>query len=274
MADKLPVNSSQDIYSVLPRELQTQDAAPVRDAIIAALTAAFQTYQIRSRYSASQSDPLRATNIYLNGIASDRQVFRAADESDPSLQTRQFTLQDQVSPFAIQSVVNAIIAPYTDVLAQFIESELDCGFVSDGTATWDSFIGASPHYQDRLYPDDVLENGGYVRPQCDPGGFWAFADQNGRHFLIRLPPLDAADADFAFISDNTDASGSESDGSVISFFADGSDTAGAESDGSVTTFIYTGGLTSDELYNAVIGAVSLVKPQGYRFEIVVDPDLT
>jgi len=148
---------------------------------------------------------------------------------------------------------------------------LDGWFVSDGTATWDSFVfnavsTASPHYPDRLYPDDQAENAGAAISNRRPPSTWV-GDGIGRWFIVRIPPLEPVDEDGSYALD-PQAPLTNGDGM---FVANGADVAGSESDGSVTSFISTDNVLSGQLYDAIVSAAESAKGQGMRCEIVVDP---
>lgn len=264
----LVVRSADDVLALLPPDVRNSASAPVRDALAAALTEILQSYQNRSSQSAALLDILRASGTRLEGLARDHEVYKQPGESDEALRARVLGLADMVTPEAIVGAVNAILAPYTTKRCRYFESELDCWFVDDGTATWSSFVftddaPASPHYADRLYPDDEAENGVALESR-EVLGAWVFSDVLGRMFVLRIPPLEAVDDDGTYVfSDNTVADGM--------FVADGSDTAGAESDGTVTSFLFTDQVQSDELYAAIVSFVEMLKGQGIRWMAYVDP---
>ncbi len=262
----LPVNSDADVLAVFPKDMRPVLEAPVRDALIAAMRVMFETYQEKAEYAAAQSDSLRATEIYLDGLGQDHDVFRLGGGVEEDYRTAIFATQAVVTPEAILAAVNALTLPATDVVCQYLESALDGAFITDGTAEYDSsFVGTAPRYPDRLYPDDATENAGYVRSQSDPGNMWVFGDDLGRYFVLRLPNLAAADDLFMWAMDAVDEG---------AWIADGSDTSGAESDGSVISFNFEGGLTADEIYLAIVGVVDRIKGHGIRFQAIVDEDLT
>lgn len=267
----LPVRSRLDVLALLPPDVRNSASAPVRDALIIALTAILQEYQRRSSRGAALGDVLRSTGTALEGLARDHEVYKQPGESDESLRARILGLTDLVTPNAIVTAVNAILEPHTDLRAKYFESELDQWFVTDGAALFDSFIfntaaAASPYYPDRLYPDDEPENGVAIANR-QPLGAWVFSDALGRHFLLRIPPLEAVDDIGSYVFDST----VETDGMFIS---DGSDTAGAESSGAVISFLFTDQVLSDELYAAIVSVVELLKGQGIRWSAYVDPLLT
>lgn len=271
----LPVRSVDDVLALFPAEVRDSAVAPIRDALAAALTAILQFWQRRSSRAAALSDILRAKGKALDGLLADHEVYRQPGESDAAFRVRGLGLAEMVTPEAILDAVDAILAPFTPLRAKYFESEPDQWFTHDGTiTTFDSFVyvadnvaQASPHYADRMYPDDTVENEGDVIERREVLGAWAFADGIGRYFVLRLPQLEAVDelGSYAFDGTVTD------DGM---FVADGSDTSGAESDGSVTSFFFTDQVLSDELYAAIVSTVELLKGQGVRWQAYVDPLLS
>lgn len=268
----LPVASSTDVLAILPVEIRRPTIAPVRDALAAALTEILLEYQRRATQSAGLSDILRASGRHLEGLAADHGVFKQPGESTDALRLRTLTVAALATPERILSAVNTILAPFTSITAKYFESEVDCWFVDDGTSTWSSHVfngvsEASPHYADRLYPDDEVENGGDVVEEREVLGAWAFADGLGRYFVLRLPPIQAFDDDGTYAFSDVAAD----DGM---FVADGSDTSGAESDGSVTAFIFEDQTLSDEVYAAIVSTVELLRGQSMRWQAYVDPLLS
>lgn len=266
MSDSVPVTSVDDVLAIFPEFLKSTDPSPVRDDIFESLLAMFREYQSSAAYTAAQSDPMRAVGAYLEGLAADHELFKLASDSDESLRAVFFESIDLVTPATIAAALNVITAPYTTALAQILEPDLDCAFVTDGTGEYDSaFVGTNPRYPDRLYPDDALENDGYVRPQSQSDGFWIFSgDQIGCEFVVRLPDLSAADEDFSFSSD--------ADPDEM-FISDNTDDSGSEIDGTVISFSFTSAVTSEDLYNSVVAVLDRIKGQGIRYEVYVDPSL-
>lgn len=263
----VPVASVAQIQEVQPSFMRaTTDPAPVRDGINAALVAIFQEYQRRSAYAAAQSDPLQATGTYLKGLAEDHDIFATPGETEAAVRARIFQAPNLVTPTAIIAAVTAIVSPYSAVQPQIFDSDLDCYFIEDGTAPWACFVGNNPTYSDRLYADDLATNGVF-RPQSRPGQIWAFSDCNGRNFVVAIPVLDAADSAFSWALAGPDATAD--DGEM--YISDGTDASGSESNGTDISFIYTGSSTANDLYQAVVSVIQRMKPQGFRFEVLVDP---
>jgi len=264
-AGDLPVKTTADVLAAYPEEVRRvpSEDAPVRDAIVEAQTTLFLEHQSASAYAAQQADPTRATGEYLEGHADDRTIKRQAAEDDEALRARMFATPDIVTPEAILAIVNTILAPFTAVECQYLESVGDRWFAQDGSATWHSFIGAGPDYPDRYYEQ---------RPQSDPGGAWAFADSHGRYFVLRVPELDSLEGGhfFAF------------DGSVVpadiqnyegAWFHDGTNTGGSEADGSVATFAGIGLGGALDVYQAIVNSVDAAHGQSVRWQLIADPNL-
>lgn len=221
---ELVVHSDLDVLALLPVEVRRVLSAPVRDALAAALTAILLEYQVRSTQGAALGDILRATGSSLDGLAEDYDRYRQPGETDPQLRARILSLDAMVTPDALLDVVNAIIEPFDDIRAKYFESELDGWFVHDGATdyAWDSFVfddtaQASPRYPDRLYVGDAAENSGVALESREVLGAWAFADDLGRYFVLRLPDL------------------------------------------------------SDEIFAVIVATVELLKGQGMRWQLYVDP---
>jgi hypothetical protein len=249
----LPVSDEKDVLAEFPGTHKAISFAPVRDAFVAAWTVGFTKYQDVAAEAAAQSDPLRATGDYLKTFANEHGVIPGANESEESIRQRMFRAPEIVTPDVIVSGVNAILAPFTSALCTLSELELDGYFVHDGTAEWDSFIGADPDYPERYY-DDV--------PSLLPGGA---VPSSGlpRSFVLRIPPLEDNDDTVSFVSDTDDGI----------FIGDGSDTSGAETDGSVATSVFIDPQLSDDLYAQIAGYVESIKGQGMSWSLIVDPAL-
>ena len=296
----LPVVTQADVLAVYPPELQTSDPAPVRDALLASLTGLMLRHQETSAYSAAQSDPGRATETYEDGLFEDRGFYRVAADTDESFRARGLAVPGQVCRADILAVVNALLAPATPTLAQMFEPSLDRTFVTDGSASWHSFIGTAgtaPQYPDRLFPDDVAING-LVRPQSDPGRAWSFSDAIGRHFFVRVPDIAGIDQNLQLVYNGAllaagdsavpelggatpaSFSGSLGIGQVMPsaggqglFVADGSNVGGFEADGSAATFLFSLSTDSVSTYQAIVGAVERIRGHSIRWTLLVDSSL-
>jgi len=267
---EVPVRSTSDVAAAEPRFVQQAAAAPVRDAIRTALTAMFRWYQRAARYAAAQSDILRATDIYLDGLGQDLQAFKQLGEDEEGYRTRALSVPDVVTPEAVLAAVGDVLAPYTDVLPQYAECVLDQWFLEDGTATWSSHVwnrnnDHAPNYPDRLYADQEDVNGGYARPQSNPAGALPMLQTStpGREFIFRIPDLANVDNNVAYAF--SDAAGT--DALFGLFVGDGTEAVDM-------TFVFSTAETEDAIYAAVINAVERIKPHGTRWTLYVDPNLT
>jgi len=254
--------SQSDVLAVLPAFVRRSDSAPVRDALAAALVEIIRRYRQLSAYAAAQCDITRATGIYLQSLCAEHGVFKQDGESDDALRARALTTPDLVTPTAILAAANTILALYTAGRAQYAETLLDRWFVHDGTAGWHSFVGAQPQYRARLYPADAALNGGFVRPSSEIGGAWAFADNTGRFFILRVPVLTGLGSAHAFVAGDLAA---PPDARV--FVGDGSSKASAG------MFVYQSPSTALAVYQAIVNTVSRIKGHGVRWLLFADPKL-
>jgi hypothetical protein len=249
MADVLPVTGDADVRAVLPAFLRPYDAAPVRDAIFAALTQILLTYQRRAAHAAAQSDILRAVGRGLTQACAERGIYRQAGELDHALRAR---------------------ALYTPVLPQYSEAAQDRWFVgADSSRVWRSFLfrhattPRSPLYLDRLYPEDTAANGGSVRPQSSPGAARIYSDTVGRYFLLRVPDLSPLDASLA--ATYREAS--------VGVAVGGRMFVGRGTTPTSATFVRRIGATAVAVYQAVVNAVDRIKGSSIRWMLLVDPKL-
>jgi hypothetical protein len=263
-----PIVTSTDVLAVLPAFVRQSDSAPVRDALAAALARILVRYRNLSAYSAQQCDITRATGIYLESLCNEHGVYKQDGESDDSLRARALTVPTLVTPAAILAAANAILGAYTATEAQYAESILDRWYVTDGTLAWHSFIGAQAQYFARLYPADAAANGGFVRPNSELGGAWAFADQVGRFFILRVPVLTGLTDAHAFVAADLVAPAD-----ARSFAADGSNASGSETSGALGMFIYQSPSTALAVYQAIVNAVTRIKGQSVRWALLADPKL-
>jgi hypothetical protein len=267
-----PVSGTDDVLAALPLFLRPNDSAPIRDAIVAALTAIFIGYQEASNYAAEQSDVLRATDTYLRGFAQELKTYAKPGEDDEALRARMLSVQGLVTPTAILAAVNALLAPFTTVQAQFAESIQDRWFVRSAPATgdwhsyvWKTTMSRSPTYPDRLYPDDAAINGGDVRPNSNPGGARVWSDNVGRNFLLRLPDLSPLDALVAAAC----SGGPGPAPYTKSYF-----TVGIGTNASNATFVRNVSASALSVYQAITNTVERLRGSSIRWTLYVDPKLT
>jgi len=251
-------------------------SAPVRDAIIEAETDLFLAYQAGAAYAAAQSDPTRATGMYLDGFLNEVELFRQPNETDEPARTRYFSggfADGVVTPLAILATVNAILAPYTTHLSELSDSVLDRWYVqqtdsADADLTWDpasssyvpavwhSFVGDGITDMDPDYPDRRYT----LRQQPYPGGARTWNDEFGREFLLRVPDISASDAYAAYVADGTSTV-------VARYVYDGAQTNGD------AAFVFQGLSDSDAVYAAIVSQVEAIRGQGIRWLMIVDPRL-
>lgn len=239
----LPVTDEADVLAEFAAPQKNPDTAIVRDSIASAYAEGFIEYQNLAERAAGQSDPMRATGLYLRDYAAEREVVPAPGESEVSIRARLFQAPRIVTPDAIKAIIDEVIAPRT---CHVSELDLDGWFLhaSSTTSVWESFVGAEPNYPDRYYTDI---------PGSYPGG--AVPTNNlPRSFHVRIPALQAQDLDFAFIGD--------------AFFVMGDATNTADN-----IAIFQNQQTSVDLYNAIISRVQAAKGQGISWSMIIDPTL-
>lgn len=191
-----PINDAADVLALMPAVYRKPDIAAVRDALVAAAVALSVAYQDASAYAAAQSDLATAAGLYLEALAADRELYRKPKETIEEFRQRVLAIPDLVTPAAIISVVNAILAPHTTAKAQLCESIADRMYLRRNAASpgaCASFPGADPSYFTRLYEVDKDVNGGVFRPQSSPGGAIPFRNHVGRLFLLRVPDISPRD---------------------------------------------------------------------------------
>ena len=262
----IPVASIADITAAFPDDVNDPVPAPVRDAIQAGLLAYFAEYQRRASYAAAQSDPLRATDIYIQGLGADDGVFGQANETDANYRARINAPPATVTPAAIIAAANAILAPFTAISARYVE-QLDGWFVGDGTQTWmngiyDGTQNRTPYYPDRLYSDDAAANGTSI-PARAPGGCRVFGDSLGRYFELRVPDLAALDANVAAVGSSDPTLPATTWGL---FIGDGTSALN-------TSFINVSSDGQYDAYQSIINSVERIKGMSIRWQLFVDPQL-
>lgn len=271
----VPVTSVDDVEAELPGS-----PAPVRTALLTALAAGLVLHQDLAAYAAAQGDPTRATGPYLTGLGEDRGIVRQTGQDIETYRARVLSVEDQVTPAAVLAAANRLLAPYTTVLPQYIESVLDRFYVFDGVTdlSMRSYIGASPDYPDRLYPQDAGINGGAFRPQSDPGKAWTFSDMVGRAFVLRVPDISTASAYVPMVMNGTgelDTFASDSLGTPGMYVADGTNAdGGSEADGTTATFLFTDTTTATSVYEAIGNELERLRGHSIRWTMIVDSDLT
>ncbi len=258
----LPVRSSEDWLAELPEAVRREPVAPVRDDIATAASAILMRYQLASAYAAAQSDGTRATGIYLDGFLEDAKLPRQQDEDDEAARDRLYSADAIVTPDAIRSVVDTLLAPFTAKRSQIFESVLDRWYVTDGTAAYHAFVTDGTVSLDPDYPDRRYD----LRPGRGPGGAWAFddGDHTGRWMIVRVPAIRVPD-DVAF------AWGGESfqvaEGLGL-FVTDGTHTGGTDN-----AFVFAGIGEAETLYQTIANVIERIKGGGIRVTLLVDPKI-
>lgn len=254
----VPVSEPADVLAELPRPHRNADVAVVRDAIVEAMTEAFKEYQNIAARAAAQCDPLRATGDYLLDFAEERAVVPIAGESETSIRERIFKRREVVSPAAIVTQVDDLLSKYTTKTCHFSELNLDGYFVNDGTASWDSFVGAEPNYPDRYYDDLSYRLPGGAVPS------WGYV----RQFLLRIPALENADLTVSYEGEIF-----VSDGTLYALDGTPYVGVGESSLGQGVLYLFEDPQRAEDLYAQIISLVESIKGQGISWSLVVDPTL-
>jgi hypothetical protein len=265
----VPVNDTSDVLALFPSCLQTDDPAPVRDALVSAMSAMFARYQELSAYAAAQTDLLRATDVCLDAKCADRGVYRQAGEQDEPLRDRALAVPALCTPSAICAAADAVLAPYTSVKSQYCEASLDRWFVRSHGSAWSSHVypattTRAPNYPDRLYPEDSVANGGLSRHQSTPGGAMVFNDARGRMFVLRVPDISPIDDSILPIrSRSNHLLGSPPLGMFV----------GSGASSLNASYPRANPATALGVYQAVADSVNRIKGQGIRWRLYADPKL-
>jgi hypothetical protein len=235
-----------------------EQEAPVRDALIEAQLAMFLAYQEASSHAAAQSDATRATGKYLEEFTGEVDIHRQLGEDDETLRDRYFAVPDLVSPNAIKRVVDRLLAPHTEKRCQIFESIGDRAFLGDGSTEWcRCFLGDGKTEIDPGYPARRYA----LRKMSSPGGARLFPDHYGRLFIVRVPLLEGATAEAAFLFEGTHASARP--------FALGD---GINPDGP-RAFLFAGATLAMKVYARIAAQIDRIAGQGIRWILEVDPKL-
>ena len=279
-AGDLPIVDMESVAALEPHLVRDSDNAPVRDAIRAGLVAMFTYYQDSTSVAAMQSNVLYATGIYLDGLGRDEGVFRQDDEpytsaGDAAYRARIVLQGGTVTPDAICSAVNSLLAPYSSIKCRYLESILDRGFCRDATVNPNvayvrdgATVGnVDPTYVDRLFPDDAAANAGASIANRGPGGFFCFSDLIGRFFVLRIPALSLLDTSGAFADNGTANYSGAAGGINYGLFC---------TDGSVTPqswwdFVRDAPATSTAVYQSIVNTVNRLIGHSIRWELIPDP---
>ena len=254
-----PFQSRDDVLARIDDLLAGIDGetAPIRDALVDALTALLFQLQYRGEYAISECDILRATLNRLSTIGGeDRGIPIAPGEDQEDYRARLLSVPVLATETAVIAGVNAILAPFTATQCVLIDAALDRWFVGTGAQSWHSFVGAGPEYSDRLYNGQEVMNGGLSRPNSNPGGARAFSDQIGRHFVLLLP-------DFGTLTlpSPVAPSGATAFRDEIGFYV------GNTSDPNSAAYV-SGFSASAAIYQAIEGFVNSVIGQSVRWGLI------
>lgn len=265
----LPVYDSGDVSELVPAPYRKDEGeAPILGALIEALTEIAIAWEDAGSASVAQSSIATASGVFLDGLAEDCELHRAQDEEQEAFRERTLEVPDTIDRRAILEAANAILAPLTTVQAHIFDSILDRWFVTDGTASFHSFIGANPQYFDRLYPQDAATNGA-SRPLSEPGGAYAFADRIGRQFVLRVPNVASVETVHAYCFDESlSGPGFEAVPYPVEhrlFVGDGTQSAAA--------MFVSRGSTALSIYQAIVDNVNALCGHGVRWALVVDSKL-
>lgn len=266
---ELPVTSAADVLEVLPVEYREAEVAPVRDAIIDGLVALSTATQNEDDYACLQSSMLTATDHYLDGFGDDRKQPRTDGELDLGYRARMCAIPRIGPRSLIEQAVNALVLQFSGVAAQVFEPALDRWFVGqEGVSTDVGFVAAagvegSPHYVNRFYPDDSVENGGLVRANSSPGGAICCADNGAREIAIRCPDLSNIDTALAM-------PGAGADPTEDAWFVAST---------SLTVFDRTNNFvgasipSAMDIYDSILNIADTLRGAGIRVYFYVDPKL-
>lgn len=270
----LAVGSVADVVAAWsPDLMQDVPVAPVRDAIQAGELEALLAYQRLARYAAAQSDPLRATDVYLDEIGGERSVNRTASDTDTTYRQRINTGTPTVDPVDIIAAANAVLAPYTSISCRYAERSDGMFLGNPATSTWSTHLfhlagamdggaGATPNYPDRNY---------VAIPARRPFGAMLFSDPYGRIFVLRVPDISAIDNTVAALYQLGNPAPPEQPNGGGGFFL------GVTADGTSAqnvSYLESIGATSAGIYQAVVDAVEAIRGHSIRWTMLSDQNLT
>lgn len=179
----LPVDDAADVLKEFDPIHRRPEVAPVRDAFCEGYSEGFIKYQNVAAFAAAQSDPMRAVEDSLKSFAEEHSIVPTPGETEESIRARMFRAPKIVTPKALVDAVDAFYGSPGNCFLS--ELELDGWFVHGDTSVWDSFVGNSPDYPDRLYdsltymnPDAAIPSSGFPRA-----------------FILRIAEIVGPDAD-------------------------------------------------------------------------------
>jgi hypothetical protein len=269
-AGPLAITSPDDVRKQMPDWMVRALDQPVTDALVEGLYQLVLAYQHEASYAAAQSDILRATDQYLDGLGQDRGYERAEGEKNEDFRSRVLNIPDLATGWAIRLVVNGILAAYTTSEAQVFDATLDRWFVavSSPTAIWRSFLNRNPEYPDRLYEQDEAENGAAI-PNNEPKRPRLFSDALGRQFMVIVPDLAGLHDDPACIYSSALQGGGGEDarlGGIAMHLGAGTGSVAA-------AFLVGSTATAETVYQAIVNAVERIRGHSVRWILMTDPSL-
>lgn len=276
----LPVVDNADVLGAFPKFFARADTAPIRDGLVAGIAAMCLAYQSRASFAAAQSDVLRAEGNALVAFGAPVGIFKQEGEDDEDYRLRIIGVPSLVTPAAILAAAGAILAPFTTILPEYCESIQDRWYVIEGhqpvsgkwfhSYVWQSTQSRAPSYPDRLYEQDVSRNGGYARPQSNPGGARLFRDILGREFVLRAPDISRIDKTgaFALTRANYVANPIYSPRSYPGIFV------GTGASFNNTTFFRRDATTAEAVYQSIVNVINKMKGHSIRFVLLADPKMS
>lgn len=244
-----------DPIEVLPVRYKVTDA-PVLDALSGALQAHTAAHDDASGYAAAQSDTLRATGRYLDGVCEDDGQVRGPNESDESFRSRVLSWTGVATRNALAESVNASLATLTDGEAVLLDPILDGWYVDDGSSVWSSHVwnasgGGCPNYPDQLYDQRSNTKILDALPIVD-------GSSTGRCFGVLVPTIDQTVGELLWVGDQWTECFAE-DGNAF----DNIDMA----------FTSSYSLEPDEVYQAISNSIETVRAHGVRWFLLDDARL-
>lgn len=284
--DTLPIVTSDNVLAILPAYMRATDSAPIRDAIVAALTVMATTYEEAATYAASQRDVIYATGDNLDSLLN---IPRRPGELDEDYRIRGLGFRDVVTPNAMCAAVNSLIAP---LKCYYLEPALDQfflqGVIDDGTdhtanTTWGCFFNVAAQYQDRFYPDDATFNNGLVKLNVNPGAAGLWDNTDGRMFALYIPDLAALNDSIALIWSGIKFDPSDLDvpehgganrpeqGQGQSLGGFGIYPMGFTGTISAKQFVYSSSVSETAKYNQIIDVVERIRGAGFQWTLLTQP---
>ena len=266
----LAVTSQADVRAQMPAWMVAALSQPVTDALVEALYFLILYYQHDAGYAAAQGDLLRATEEYLDGLSQDRSYERGEGELDPAFRERVLDIPDMATGFALRTVINGILAPFTSSRAQVIDTALDRWFVrsSGAGAARRSFVNRNPEYPTRLYEQDAADNGASIADN-EPKRPRLFSDRLGRQFMVIVPDLSGLHDSPASVYSSAFQGASPEDARLGGIAMH----LGAGTSGETAAYLIGSTATAESVYQSIVNAVNQIKGHSMRWILMSDPSL-